>query len=381
MVWLRGQPTYASAPLIRFMYVKCRSRLCMIATLTSVPKQRQSVRTVLGSVEPQGLGATLMHEHAFLDWSELYGRPFAPISDIEDQLVEHAVDALRAYSETLSDKARRGAFVEVTPIRVGRYPHLLRAVAERAPVHVIAATGFWCEALRPIHPWVEDFRGSTRGTDDLAALYVREIEEGLEDPRGAWGEKFTDIRAGVIKVGTSTYLQPSERVVNHAAATASAQTGCPITTHTTSGGGVEEAQFLLDCGARPDRIIIGHQGHLDDRELPEALEYHRRLADLGCFVQFDRVGMPDYDLPKQARQIADLIERGHLAQLLLSHDRLAYVVPDPEAAVKTADAWVPDRAGFTTITTDFVQVLRHFGVTDLQIEAMLVNNPRRALAF
>jgi predicted metal-dependent phosphotriesterase family hydrolase len=341
----------------------------------------QSVQTVLGRVAPQELGVTLMHEHAFLDWSELYGRPFAPTDGVEELLVEHALALLRDYDATLPDKQRTGAFVEVTPIRVGRDPLLLRAVASRAPVHIIAATGFWCEALRPIHPWVNEIGAGGAGIDDIAALYVREIEEGIEDPRGTWGERFTDVRAGIIKVGTSTYLQPSERMVNHAAAIASAHTDCPITTHTTCGGGLEEAQFLLDCGARPERVIIGHQGHLDDRELGEALEYHRRLADLGCFVQFDRIGMTDYDLPKQARQIVDLIRGGYLAQLLVGHDRIAYSVPVPEAANKTTDAWVPEHEGFTTVTTSFIDVLRRSGVGDSDINAMLVDNPRRALAF
>lgn len=341
----------------------------------------QTVHTVLGGIPPEELGATLMHEHLFLDWSELYGRSPAPIDGVEDRLLAHALEMLRRYDATLSHWQRRGAFVEVTPIRVGRYPLLLRALAERALVHVIAATGFWCEALRPIHPWVHEFAASDTGIDDMAALYVREIEEGIEDPRGGWGERCTDVRAGVVKVGTSTYLQPSERLVNQAAAIASAHTDCPITTHTTAGGGLEEARFLLECGARPERIIIGHQGHRDDREHEEAFDYHRRLADLGCFVQFDRVGLQEYDLPKQARQVADLVRGGYLAQLLLSHDQIAYSVPDPQAAEKTTEAWVAEHAGFTTVTTGFLEHLRELGVDEAEINAMLVENPRRALAF
>ena len=341
----------------------------------------QTVRTVLGGIAPDELGATLMHEHAFLDWSELYGQPCAPIDEAEKRLLAHALEKLTAYDATLAPSQRRGGFVEVTPIRVGRYPSLLRALAERAPVHLIAATGFWCEALRPIHPWVHEFAARSSGVDDMAALYAREIDEGMEDPLGVWGERFTDVRAGVIKVGTSTYMTPSERLVNHAAGIASVATDCPITTHTTVGGGLEEARFLLECGARPERIIIGHQGHMDDRLQEEATDYHRRLADLGCFVQFDRVGLAGYDLAKQARQIADLVERGYVAQLLLSHDQLAYSVPDPEAATKTTGSWVAEDAGFTSVSTGLIDGLHDLGVGDAEINAMLVENPRRALAF
>jgi phosphotriesterase-related protein len=120
---------------------------------------------------------------------------------------------------------------------------------------------------------------------------------------------------------------------------------------------------------------------LDDREREEAFDYHRRLADLGCFVQFDRVGLAEYDLPKQARQVADLVRGGHLAQLLLSHDRLAYSAPDPEAAQKSTEAWVAEHAGFSTVTTSFLDQLHDLGVGDAEINTMLVENPRRALAF
>ncbi len=317
----------------------------------------------------------------FLDWSELYGSPPAPVGPVAKHLVTHAVDLLRDFGATLIGEHPRGAFVEVTPIRVGRYPQLLREVAQRAPVHIVAATGFWCEALHPIHPWVREFRAAVGGVDGMAELFIREIEDGMEDPAGPTGVRFTDIPAGIIKVGTSTYLQPSERDINHAAALASAQTGCCIIAHTTCGGGWEEAELLIARGARPDRIIIGHQGHLDDRERPEALDYHRRLAELGCFVAFDRIGMKDYELPKQARQVVDLIARGHLDQVLLGHDRLACLVPDPEVAPKSADLWRDDDEGFATVTTEFARVLKEYGVSDSQLGAMLVENPRRALAF
>jgi predicted metal-dependent phosphotriesterase family hydrolase len=215
----------------------------------------------------------------------------------------------------------------------------------------------------------------------MAELFIREIAEGMEDPAGGWGEQFTDIRAGVIKVGTSTYMTPAEHDINRAAALASSHTGGAIIAHTTCGGGLEEAEWLLACGAHPDRVIIGHQGDRDDREQPEALDYHRRLADLGCFLAFDRIGMSGYDLPKQARQVADLIARGHLSQLLLGHDRGAGLVPDPEAIPKTADLWSCDDEGFATVTTDFVRVLKEYNIAEDQINAMLVGNPRRALAF
>ena len=44
---------------------------------------RPMVRTVLGPVAPDKLGATLMHEHApIVDWSELYETKPAPVAPV-----------------------------------------------------------------------------------------------------------------------------------------------------------------------------------------------------------------------------------------------------------------------------------------------------------
>src|SRR6187431_641582 len=49
--------------------------------------------------------------------------------------------------DTLAADEGPGAIVEATPIRVGRYPELLVDLARRTKVHVIASSGFWCEAV------------------------------------------------------------------------------------------------------------------------------------------------------------------------------------------------------------------------------------------
>jgi phosphotriesterase-related protein len=215
----------------------------------------------------------------------------------------------------------------------------------------------------------------------MAELFVREIAKGMEDPRGKWGERFTDVRAGIIKIGVSSYMRPSERVCHIAAALASNETGCPITTHTTKGGGLEEAELLLKHGAAPGRIIIGHQGHQDDREHDEADEYHRQIARLGCYVQFDRVDHQEYGIEKQARQIARLVEAGHVDQLLVSHDHAPYYFPAFTAENKTAEDWKALEPDYTTVTTKLVESLRSLSISKADIRRILVDNPRRVLAF
>ena len=257
----------------------------------------------------------------------------------------------------------------MTPIRVGRYPQLLQDLAQRSRVHVIASTGFWCEALAPQHPWAVRLSVARDGIDQMAKLFIREITEGMEDPRGDWGERFTQIRAGIIKIGTSTYLRPSERAVHIAASRASLETDCPISTHTTDGGGLEQAQLLLQHGAKPERVIIGHQGYRDDRENEQAHDYHKQLADLGVSLQFDRIGAQNYRLETQALQI------------LVSHDRVPYFYSSYTEKEKTVEGWTASRLGFTLVSTGLVGSLLGLGVSKEDIRTILVKNPARVLAF
>ena len=95
-----------------------------------------------------------MHEHApSVDWSELYATPAAPLGPLRERMLAETSGMLNAFHQSLSDEDGPGAIVECTPIRVGRYPQLLVDLARRTQVHIIASTGFWCEALAPQHPW------------------------------------------------------------------------------------------------------------------------------------------------------------------------------------------------------------------------------------
>lgn len=343
---------------------------------------KSMVHTVLGPVLPDKIGVTLMHEHApIVDWSELYETRPVPVAPVREKMISETVELLDAFHATLAPEDGPGAIVETTPIRVGRYPRLLVDLAKRTNVHIIASTGFWCEALAPQHPWAVRLRVAEGGTQQMAKLFIREIVEGMEDPGGAWGERFTNIKAGIIKIGTSTYLSPGERICHIAAAIASKETGCPITTHTTKGGGLEEAELLLKHGVAPDKIIIGHQGHQDDRQNDEANDYHLLIARLGCYVQFDRVDHKDYDVGKQARQIVSLIRAGFVNQILISHDHVPFYVRNFAAQEKRVEDWESLDPDYTTVTTKLVEALAKLHVTKAQLRTMLIESPQRVLAF
>ena len=153
-----------------------------------------------------------MYNRQTVDWSELYQTKPAPIAS--KKILEATSALLNLFYNVLGKLDKPGTIVEATPIRVGRYPHLLVQLARMTRVQIVACTGFWCEAFAPQHPWALTMSLKRGGINEMTKLFVREITEGMEDPKFSWGEKFTNIRAGAIKIGTSTcllYTSPSPR--------------------------------------------------------------------------------------------------------------------------------------------------------------------------
>jgi phosphotriesterase-related protein len=169
----------------------------------------------------------------------------------------------------------------------------------------------------------------------------------LDDPaREAVCIAGTGIRAGLLKVVTDAPGRTEDiaRVMS-AAAVVHAETGVPITTHSNPHlrNGLDQARFLLERGARPDHLVIGHSGDSDD------LDYLLALLDLGVTLGFARFGMAHTGSDEQrAAMVLELLERGHARQLLLSHDSAYFSRVTPPSWRRSS---IRRRSGFTASST------------------------------
>lgn len=314
------------------------------------------IRTLTGDIEPTALGQTLIHEHLAVDWGEMLGRP---------KILDFEYDALRdKMVSKLNDAHALGitAIVECTPIGCGRYVDLFHDVAARTPVKIVCSTGFFHESWCPMHPIARAF-----DMDLMTDLFVREITEGMGD---------TLIRAGIIKCATGEgRVSPKEEQVLRAAARAHRETGCPIITHTTGGLGNEQLDIFESEGVSPAEVIISHVGCEKDNWL----NYSESLLRRGANVSFDRIGEPSFGTDEHwISLVTNAIQKGYVTQIMLSHDSGVLVhgyneIINPGVAI-TGD--------FTYISRVFIPKLqKQGGVTDAQLNVMLVENPRRVLAF
>ena len=319
-----------------------------------------SIATVTGFTTPEKLGRTLMHEHLVIGYPGWEAHSIAPGPKRADMIAKcvDRIEELKANGfSTLLDPC---------PNDLGRDVSIMREVAARTGFQIICATGLYKQEEGGTAYW--HFRsGFGDIVNAMAELFIQEIEDGV-------GE--TGVRAGIIKLATGRdKMSDYERQVFTAAAKASVATGAPITTH-TDGGTVGDVQqkLLTELGVPAHRIVIGHSCGTSDHA------YHMHIARGGSYLGFDRFGIelirPDAD---RVKALSALLRAGAGDRVVVSHDSVwcwrGMPFPDPKILVEAEKIWNP-----LHFTREIVPELKAQGATDAQIEALLVDNPRRFFA-
>jgi phosphotriesterase-related protein len=303
-----------------------------------------AVSTAAGPVELADLGRTLMHEHVFTFHSDL-GADY-PWKE-ERLYVDSAVDKLLRLKQ-----AGISTIVDLTVPGLGRNVSRVAEVAKRASFTIIVATGLYTLSELPAY-----FRERLRdyGPTFLEDLFVAEITEGIGD---------TGIRPAVIKCCTDRQgLTPDVETVLRAAARACRRTGTPISTHTNPRfqTGLVQQRIFRQEGVDPGRVIIGHCDDGAD------LAYHEELLAGGSYLGMDRFEAGER-VEAKVSTVAALCRRGYASRLVLSHDARCGGDIRPEQVLRE---W---RYGF--IPTTIVPALKAAGVSDHDLDLMLVKNPR-----
>ncbi|MFM7537611.1 MAG: phosphotriesterase [Acidimicrobiales bacterium] len=317
-----------------------------------------TVQTVRGPIDAGALGRVLMHEHVFIISPEMQNNVPEDWGDEEGRLA----DAARRLSELKASGI--DTILDPTALGLGRYIPRIKTLADRIELNIVCATGLYTFDELP-HYWGRRTPGSgPGGSDPMVNLFVRDITEGIAN---------TGIKAGVIKCATDRAgVTPGVERVLRACAKTHRATGTPITTHThaASRRGLEQQEIFRSEGVDLSRVVIGHSGDTDD------LGYLEELIANGSILGMDRFGIDGF-LPtaKRVEVIAELCRRGYADRMVLSHDASCYLDWIPgEIPPSTMPHW-----HYLHISHDVLPMLREAGVTDAQIDTMLIDTPRRFL--
>jgi len=351
------------------------------------------IRAVTGDISPAELGITLMHDHLLVD-----NNPWRTVMHPKDErkrlLAEapvtlqmrgeisrdanlcadnNVLDSISdAASEMLEYRMAGGrSLVDVTPIGIGRDHMSIAKISKMSGLNVICGTGWYADFSLP--PWVRE-----ANSEQLSEMMRKELTEGIEG---------TDIHAGLIgEIGCSYPWTDCERKVLEAAAIAQVRTGAPLTIHP----GLHDLQnrryvkqaseyldFLQNKGVDFERVYVSHMDMTADDTA-----YHRSIIDkYGVVLGYDNFGNEMYydtiypgcgGIPDKMRVkgLVDLLGSGYEKHLVLSQDICLKI------ALRKYGGY-----GYSHVLRHIVPEILAGGVTQRQVDTMLVENPKRILAW
>jgi phosphotriesterase-related protein len=329
------------------------------------------IRTILKDYAPEELagGATLFHEHMSLapDFLPRWVRysaetraatlpataasrggtpPAAPPAAVPTG--PFFMQDLDLMSDELAIAKREGisCIVDGGHPDMGRDINLLRQLSTKSGMPIVAGAGFYTQPFYPKEI-------SAMSEEQIVQALVRQVEA---DPVGVFGE-----------IGSWDDMTADERKVFRAVGHAHLATNLPIFTHTGIPGkaALEQLDILEDAGVKPDRIVIGHLGNLVD----PTVQVHKAICRRGAFVGFDRQGGPGD--AQQVSLVMALLEAGFADNLMFSSD------------FSSANQLKRNNRdlGYAKTLTVFVPKLKTAGASDDVLRRIMVDNPRRLLAF
>lgn len=350
---------------------------------------RGKVQVVLGLIDPEQLGITLPHEHLLVDGTMYYVEPRAaserqrahePVKLDNLNWVLHHIynsydncfinDEELVTREALQFKIAGGSTIcDLTPQGMGRDPEALARISRTTGLNIIMGTAYYQEASYPKEHMQK------RSEENIAEEFVKDILEG---------NGLFEIPAGIIgELGCTWPLKENERKVVVAGAIAQQRTGAAINIHPgrNEKSPMEIIRILKESGADLTRTVISHMDRCS-----YTLENRLKMLEAGCYIEYDifgtygyyppHVSMAEEHLPDQMndtqriREIIQLIKKGWLERILISHD-VGF-----KFRLKTYGG-----PGYAHILNNAVPMMKVYGMTNEQIRTIMVENPKRLLTF
>lgn len=285
-------------------------------------------------------GYTLMHEHVKIDLSY--------VKQDEDACLD-------CYNETVAEFKKLYEFgvrniVDVTNLGMGRDIAYMQRVAKETGIQILKSTGCYKDPFIP-----EELM--KLNVEQLAQLMIQEIEQGYDG--------HDECASMIGEIGTSkNEWKACEKTLFDAAILAHKKTGKPIYTHTTlSTLAFEQANYLVEQGVQPKKIVIGHI------DLSNDIEMIKKVLKTGVFVGFDTVGKLSYlSDDRRVEMLMELERSQNLDQVVISLD-----------LTRKSHLKHTGGIGYGYVFETFIPMLKQAGMRDESIETILKVNPRRIM--
>lgn len=309
-------------------------------------KETLHIRTVLGEIQPNDMGISLIHEHVLVDFIG---------ADSTGYHRWNRADVIARVMPFLEAAKARGVktIVECTPAYLGRDPLLLKELSEKSGIQFLTNTGYYGAVGGKYLPKIVEEATS----DELAAIWIGEAKDGIEN---------TGIKPGFIKISVNeggTLNALDEKLVRAAALTHQA-TGLLIVSHTgrwaTAKAQIEVLQSM--------NVDLGHFVWVHAQNEKDFSSYDT-AHNLGVWISLDGIV---WDVPGHLERLKYCREKGLLDRVLVSHDAGWYRPGEPNGG---------DFKGYTALFDELIPQLKSAGFSETDIDLLLVKNPQVAFSL
>ena len=304
-----------------------------------------------------------MHEHVFVLTADVQTNYPGEWGSEEDRITDAVTKLQKAYDAGVR------TIVDPTVVGLGRYIPRIQTIAEQVPLNIVVATGVYTYTEVP---FFFDIRGPALNElvgaevpDPMVEMFIGDIRDGIAG---------TGVKAGMLKCAIEHQgLTPGVERVMRAVAKTHVETGVPITVHThpDTKAGLHVKQVMVEEeGVDPGRIVLGHSGDTTD------CDHLTELAEAGFILGFDRFGINTATtFEARADTLIEMVRRGYAEQIVVSQDASCYIDWIQPEVMAYLPQW-----HYTHLLEDVFPYALERGVTQADIDTMLVDVPRRILS-
>ncbi len=327
--------------------------IAMLLFCSCNPVSEEFIMTVNGPIPSSEMGITLTHEHVLVDF---IGADSTGYHRWNKQEVVKVVTPYLSAIQNLNVHT----LIECTPAYIGRDPELLKELSIRTGMHLITNTGYYGAVNNKYIPTAF----YDMSAEEVSALWIEEFENGIEG---------SGVRPGFIKIGVNpdSTLSPEHKKIITAAALAHKKTGLVIASHTgPDQPAFEQIKVLEAQGVDPSAFIWVHAQK-------GTVEGNIKAARSGSWISLDNVNIDrptdvKFNIQWYADRIVALKEADLLHRVLISHDAGWYSPGEENGG---------NFRGFTGIFEVLVPLLKRSGLSQMDLDQLLVINPREAFSL
>ena len=305
------------------------------------------INSVLGKMDANNLGVTLMHEHITWDRSGAESTNEYSVEEVVNTMLPYLLDLKNSGCDT---------FVDATTFGSGRDIKILKECSKRTGLNILTNIGAWDGSDHEGKFIPNLLKG--KNIEEIVEIWTAEFLNGIEG---------TNVKPAYIKIalGDTGVITEFQEKILRAAARTSIKTKLPIQCHTIPANSAVQAVAIVEEENLPLNKFIWVHGDVEKN-----FEIIMKLAQKGIWIEFDYLGRCS-EFSWHTEAIKNMAENKFLDRLLLSQDAGTFYFGEKN----DKDNILP----YNRLFKEFIPYCNDNGISQETFHKLLIENPLKVL--